>query len=229
VIGFVLSGGANLGSLHVGMLKALVEAGIKPDVVVGTSIGAVNAAHLAFDPSMEQLERLQDCWCGVRARDIFPLSPVQNARALFRRGGFFSSQDADSEGIEGKFFTWSWAELTGLVGEPVARAFGATPDGNWTGEEGRTNVLWRPRSITEVAAETGRNAADVRAEVEDARAVLFASREARVHPVTDDKVLAARNGMALAAPPGSCVSISTRRRMAFTRATSSRMLKGFVR
>ena len=114
-------------------------------------------------------------------------------------GGFFSSQDADSEGIEGKFFTWSWAELTGLVGEPVARAFGATPDGNWTGEEGRTNVLWRPRSITEVAAETGRDAAEVRAEVEDARAVLFASREARVHPVTDDKVLAAWNGMAIAA------------------------------
>jgi NTE family protein len=91
MIGFVLSGGANLGSLHVGMLKALLEAGIKPDVVVGTSIGAVNAAHLAFDPSLEQLERLQECWCGVRARDIFPVGPVQNSRALFRKGGFFSS------------------------------------------------------------------------------------------------------------------------------------------
>lgn len=91
MIGFVLSGGANLGSLHVGMLKALLEGGIKPDVVVGTSIGAVNAAHLAFDPSLEQLERLQDCWCSVRARDVFPIGPVQNARALFRRGGFFSS------------------------------------------------------------------------------------------------------------------------------------------
>ena len=91
MIGFVLSGGANLGSLHVGMVKALLEAGIKPDVIVGTSIGAVNAAHLAYDPSLEQVERLQDCWRGVRARDIFPLSPVQNARALFRKGGFFSS------------------------------------------------------------------------------------------------------------------------------------------
>ena len=52
------------------------------------------------------------------------------------------------------------------------------PDGNWTGEEGRTNVLWRPRSIAEVAAETGLDAAELRAEVEDARAVLFAAREA---------------------------------------------------
>jgi len=90
VIGFVLSGGANLGSLHVGMLQALLEAGVKPDVVVGTSIGAVNAAHLAFDPSLEQVERLKECWCSVRARDIFPLSPLHNAPALFRTGAFFS-------------------------------------------------------------------------------------------------------------------------------------------
>jgi NTE family protein len=90
VIGFVLSGGANLGSLHVGMLRALLETGIKPDIVVGTSIGAVNAAHLAANPSLENLARLEECWCSVRARDIFPLSPVHNARALFRRGAFFS-------------------------------------------------------------------------------------------------------------------------------------------
>jgi NTE family protein len=90
VIGFVLSGGANLGSLHVGMLQALLETGVKPDIIVGTSIGAVNAAHLAADPSLENVEQLRKLWCGVRARDIFPLSPVHNARALFRKGAFFS-------------------------------------------------------------------------------------------------------------------------------------------
>jgi hypothetical protein len=56
VIGFVLSGGANLGSIHVGMVTALLEADIKPDVIVGTSIGAVNAAYLAADPTLEQAE-----------------------------------------------------------------------------------------------------------------------------------------------------------------------------
>jgi NTE family protein len=91
VIGFVLSGGANLGSVHVGMLRALLEAGIKPDVVVGTSIGAVNAAYLAADPSLEHLEGLHEMWCGARARDIFPLNPVANARALFKEGALFSS------------------------------------------------------------------------------------------------------------------------------------------
>jgi NTE family protein len=90
VIGFVLSGGANLGSVHVGMLQALLEAGIKPDVIVGTSIGAVNAAHLAAEPSLENVERLREMWCNVRAGAIFPLSPFHNARALFRDGAFFS-------------------------------------------------------------------------------------------------------------------------------------------
>jgi NTE family protein len=91
VIGFVLSGGANLGSLHVGMLQALLEDGIKPDVIVGTSIGAVNAAALAGDPSLECVDRLRRMWCEVRAREIFPLNPLANARALFREGALFSS------------------------------------------------------------------------------------------------------------------------------------------
>ena len=90
MIGFVLSGGANLGSVHVGMIQALLEAGIKPDVIVGTSIGAVNAAHLAADPSLENVDRLREMWCNERAGAIFPLSPRHNARALFREGAFFS-------------------------------------------------------------------------------------------------------------------------------------------
>jgi hypothetical protein len=114
-------------------------------------------------------------------------------------GGFFSSQDADSEGVEGKFFTWSWAELTRLVGEPVARAFGATPAGNWPGDGSPTNVLWRPRGISEIAAEVGLDPSELADEVEDARRVLFEVRSARVRPATDDKVLAAWNGLAIAA------------------------------
>jgi len=90
MIGFVLSGGANLGSVHVGMVRALLEAGIKPDVIVGTSIGAVNAAYLAADPSLEQVDELQRLWCEAKARDIFPLNPIANCRALFKEGALFS-------------------------------------------------------------------------------------------------------------------------------------------
>ena len=110
-------------------------------------------------------------------------------------GGFFSSQDADSEGVEGKFFVWGWDELVALVGPAVATCFGATPNGNWEG----TNVLWRPRAIADVAAEQGLTADELAAEMEDARRMLFEIREGRVHPATDDKVLTAWNALAIGA------------------------------
>jgi uncharacterized protein YyaL (SSP411 family) len=100
-------------------------------------------------------------------------------------GGFFSSQDADSEGVEGRFFVWSWDDLVSIAGEPVARHLGATPEGNWEG----TNVLWTPSPAGEELA----------AQVAAALPRLFAAREARVHPATDDKVLAAWNGLAISA------------------------------
>ncbi len=96
-------------------------------------------------------------------------------------GGFFSSQDADSEGVEGKFFGWSWDELVATIGEPAARAFGALPDGNWEG----TNILWRPGPVDPA--------------LEDAMPSLFETREARVRPDTDDKVITAWNALAIRA------------------------------
>jgi uncharacterized protein YyaL (SSP411 family) len=112
-------------------------------------------------------------------------------------GGFSSSQDADSEGVEGRFFTWSWDELVSAVGEPVARCYGATPEGNWAGEEGdRTNVLWRPVAISSVAREEGVDERELETELTAARATLFRIRESRVRPATDDKILAGWNAMA---------------------------------
>jgi uncharacterized protein YyaL (SSP411 family) len=110
-------------------------------------------------------------------------------------GAFFSSQDADSEGVEGRFFVWSWDELVGVTGEAVATAFGATPGGNWEG----TNVLWRPLPLEGVAAEMELDARELERDLETARAGLYELRQGRVHPATDDKILAAWNGMAIAA------------------------------
>jgi len=111
------------------------------------------------------------------------------------QGGFSSSQDADSEGVEGRFFVWSWDELVAIAGEAVATAFGAGPSGNWEG----TNVLWRPIPIPAVAAELELDPEVLAREVEAARAELFRVREGRVRPATDDKVLAAWNGLAISA------------------------------
>src|SRR5712691_4880325 len=83
-------------------------------------------------------------------------------------GGFFSSQDADSEGVEGKFFAWSHDELRELAGDAVAAYFGAIPSGNWEG----TNVLWTPLPLQAVAAEVGMAEAELARQVEEARGRL---------------------------------------------------------
>ncbi len=147
-----------------------------------------------------QLARLYTRAWQVTSDDRYRHVSTETIEYLLREmqhaeGGFFSSQDADSEGVEGKFFAWGWDELVALVGPAVATCFGATPNGNWEG----TNVLWRPRAIADVAAEQGLPADELASEVEDARRMLFEIREGRVHPATDDKVLTAWNALAIGA------------------------------
>ena len=89
---FVLSGGGNLGSLQVGMLKGLLEAGIEPGVLVGTSIGSVNAAFLAAGPTPERAEGLCQLWREVRSRDIFSWNPLRMIHTIVRRGALFPSE-----------------------------------------------------------------------------------------------------------------------------------------
>jgi len=71
----VLSGGASLGAAQVGMMQALVEAGVEADCLVGTSVGAINAAWIAGDPGADGLDRLAHTWIGLRRHDVFPVSP----------------------------------------------------------------------------------------------------------------------------------------------------------
>jgi uncharacterized protein YyaL (SSP411 family) len=110
-------------------------------------------------------------------------------------GGLYSSQDADSEGVEGRFFTWSYDELVAVAGEAAAAVFGAAPQGNWES----TNVLWMPLPVDAVAAELGQDADELEDELSHARAELLRLREGRVRPLTDDKVLAGWNGLAVGA------------------------------
>ena len=71
---FVLSGGGSLGAVQVGMLQALVARGVTPDLVVGTSAGALNAGYVAgHGLTVESLEGLAKVWTGLRRRDVFPL------------------------------------------------------------------------------------------------------------------------------------------------------------
>ena len=68
---FVFSGGASLGAVEVGMLKAIVEYGIKPDLILGTSVGSINGAFFANNPTMEGVLELEQLWKKIRTKDVF--------------------------------------------------------------------------------------------------------------------------------------------------------------
>lgn len=82
---FALAGGGNLGASQVGMLYALLEAGITPDAVVGTSVGALNGAFLVGHCDLEGVEELADLWASLRRRDVFPISVRDIARGIVGR------------------------------------------------------------------------------------------------------------------------------------------------
>jgi len=84
VIAFVLGGGGVLGASEVGMLQALAEAGIAPDLVVGSSVGALNGAAVAADPSRATADRLAEMWSELGSRDVFGSGVVGQLRTLAR-------------------------------------------------------------------------------------------------------------------------------------------------
>jgi NTE family protein len=89
---FVLSGGASHGAIQVGMLQALGERGIRPDLVFGVSAGALNAAWVAGDPELARLDDLAAIWVALRTRDVFPLRPLRGLLGfLGRRESLFAS------------------------------------------------------------------------------------------------------------------------------------------
>jgi hypothetical protein len=115
-------------------------------------------------------------------------------------GGFASSQDADSEGEEGKFFAWTPSELGAVLGARhgawAAAWFGVTEEGNF--EHGRS-ALWRHDAPAEVAQRLGVDVCELEQNMATARRTLFDAREKRTHPARDDKVLAAWNGLMISA------------------------------
>lgn len=71
---FVLAGGGSLGAIQVGMLRSLLAAGVRPDFIVGSSVGAMNACYFAGEPNAGGVERLARIWLELRRRDIFPFT-----------------------------------------------------------------------------------------------------------------------------------------------------------
>ncbi|HXX54105.1 MAG TPA: hypothetical protein VEI28_05990, partial [Thermodesulfovibrionales bacterium] len=122
-------------------------------------------------------------------------------------GGFYSAEDADSEGVEGKFYLWTHEEISGILSRDEAsciqRVFTVEPSGNYqeeaTGEKTGGNIFHMKKPLREIAEEMGMPYGTWEALFISAKAKLFASREERIHPHKDDKILTDWNGLMIAA------------------------------
>ena len=148
----------------------------------------------------------------VTGREAFASTAVEIAEYVMRdlsapEHGFYSAEDADSEGVEGKFYVWTREELVSALGKDDAEVacayFGVSEEGNFLEEAGghRTggNILHQPRPDEEVARALGLELSDLRMRVDAVRRQLLDTRAARVRPSLDDKVLTDWNGLMIAA------------------------------
>ncbi|MBT3351399.1 MAG: thioredoxin domain-containing protein [Nitrospinaceae bacterium] len=150
-------------------------------------------------------------------------------------GGFYSAQDADSEGVEGKFFVWRPAEVEELLGPEDAgvfcRFYDVTEGGNFEGD----NILHIPKAPHQFAEEEGATQQSLLEVLERSRAKLFKEREKRVKPGLDDKILTSWNGlmigsMALAGrAEGGAAYLEAARRAADFVLTKMRGERGLLR
>jgi uncharacterized protein YyaL (SSP411 family) len=122
-------------------------------------------------------------------------------------GGFFSAEDADSEGEEGKFYLWTQEQVREAVGDEDAdfinRAFNIQKDGNFAGEangkKSGANILHLRKPLDEIASDLNLFRQDFDTRLKMARQKLFNYRAKRVHPLKDDKILTDWNGLMIAA------------------------------
>ncbi|MFP6808740.1 MAG: thioredoxin domain-containing protein [Pseudomonadales bacterium] len=114
-------------------------------------------------------------------------------------GGFFSASDADSEGEEGLFFVWTLNELNDVLNKDdfdlVQKVYGASSDGNFEGQ----NILKLDQSLEELSAELNMGKVDLLSSLDRVKNILYRVREARIHPLRDEKVITAWNGMMISA------------------------------
>jgi uncharacterized protein YyaL (SSP411 family) len=122
-------------------------------------------------------------------------------------GGFYSAEDADSEGVEGKFYVWTEAEIRGVLKEKEAdfliKLFNVEKGGNFleeaSGKKTGANIMHLKKSLSELAVDLEMSEQDLQDQLASAREKLFMHRENRIHPHKDDKVLTDWNGLMIAA------------------------------
>jgi len=124
-----------------------------------------------------------------------------------QESAFFTAEDADSEGEEGKFYVWTRAEVEEVMGDTTAdqwsKVIGVTPEGNFldeaTHQRTGANIIYWPNPPAAMAAQLKLSDAEFSRQWEQLRQNLFHRRKTRVHPLRDDKILTDWNGLMIAA------------------------------
>ena len=124
----------------------------------------------------------------------------------YERGGFFSAEDADSEGEEGTFYLWTEQELLDILGEKdgsiISKIYGFSKIGNFldeaSGKRNGGNIPYLSKSKSLLAKEIKVNLDELNRIIDSSRKKLFERREKRIHPIKDDKILTDWNGLMIA-------------------------------
>jgi uncharacterized protein YyaL (SSP411 family) len=108
-------------------------------------------------------------------------------------GGYFSALDADTESVEGKYYTWQWKEWQEIIDNDsiLTSYFGVQPNGNWE----HTNILHVAKAITDIANEHGKTEHEINAHIAVAKRKLLEARDVRIKPGVDDKCLLSWNAL----------------------------------
>jgi len=113
---------------------------------------------------------------------------------MSEEGGFYAALDADSEGVEGKFYTWSEQEIDELLGDKAflfKEIYNVQSSGNWE----HTNILWLPVSVEEYCRKHGLEEQDIQVQLQNCRHLLFEKRKSRIRPLLDDKIILGWNAL----------------------------------
>lgn len=132
-----------------------------------------------------------------------------NRELLNEEGGFYSALDADSEGVEGKFYTWTWSEWQEQMGDDEVSKmyFGVTEKGNWED----TNILHVAHSVSDVAKAFKIDEKEVVQHIQNVKEKLLAHRAKRPRPLTDDKSLLSWNALMNTALSKAAVALSNKK------------------
>ncbi len=185
-------------------LDSMIQGGIYDQIGGGFARYSTDSSWLAphFEKMLYDNALLISTMCDayrITGKEIYRTTIQQtisfiNAELKDNTGGFYCALDADSEGVEGKFYTWTWEEWQQHAGDDsgmAAKHFGVLPEGNWEG----TNILHIVTDVETIAAQKNLTIDEVNGAIDSVKTKLLKARAKRVRPQTDDKCLLSWNAL----------------------------------